>query len=179
MIPAPCSAPEITSASSKGMDTLASFWITSLRNQVLNKHQDYSRAQNSCGARESGVHGHVQECATFGFKHKLCTRIQLIDFSCTSVEILVVCSAALMTILVHDLAILMNRHRNLMLIGSVNFTFHHPFCFCMVHYNSALETKKLNILTTTILGLVWFIATTKIFSKHQIISEVFSQQTLH
>jgi len=33
-----------------------------------------------------------------------------------------------MTILVHDLAILMNRHRNLMLIGSVNFTFHHPFC---------------------------------------------------
>ncbi len=144
MPPAPCSAPEITSASSKGTDTLASFW-----------HQDYSRAQNSCGAQESGVLGHVQECGTFGFKHKLCTRIQLIVFSCTSVEILVVCSAALMTILVHELAILMNRHRNLVLIGSVNFAFHHPFCFCMVHYNSASETKKLNILTTTILGLVW------------------------
>jgi len=79
--------------------------------------------------------GHVQECGTFGFEHKLCTRIQPIDVTRTShVEIVVVCAAARMIIVVvHGRAILMSSHRNLMLIGSVGFAFRHPFCFCAAY----------------------------------------------
>jgi hypothetical protein len=78
---------------------------------------------------------HVQECDTFGFEHKLCTRIQPIDVTRTShVEIVVVCAAARMiSVVVHGCAILMSSHRNVMLIGSVGFAFRHPFCFCAAY----------------------------------------------
>jgi hypothetical protein len=52
----------------------------------------------------------------------------------------------------------MSRHRNLMLIGSVDFAFRHPFCFCTACNFWALKAEKLNMLTTTTTlcsGLVW------------------------
>jgi hypothetical protein len=144
------------SASSKGTCTVASvsgqqaLW----RTKFLTSSKVTAELKTAVKLKTVEYLGHVQECGTFGFEHKLCTRIQRIDFTRTGhVEIVVVCPAARMIIVVvHGRAILMSRHRNLVLIGSVDFAFRH------VNYND-------NTVLVLWSGLP---AITKMFSKREI-----------